>query len=77
MAAKPDLWRRCWRGNLPKRKRILIYDSNERIALVDSRRERFFEHWKETSGGKIMFYAEVEPVPFETIPLWPEVHAAA
>lgn len=77
MAAKPfGPWRRCWRGNLPRRRRILIYDTNERVSLVDSRKERFFEHWKEKTGGKIWFYMDVEPVPFETIPLFPEEVAA-
>jgi hypothetical protein len=63
-------WRRCWRGNLPRRRRILIYDSNERVALVDSRKDRFFEFWEDKTGGKIKFYLEVEPVPFETMQLW-------
>jgi hypothetical protein len=77
MAAKRlDPWRRCWRGNVPKRKRILIYDSNERVSLVDSRKDRFFEAWKEKTGGRIMFYADIEPVPFETIPLFLEEAAA-
>jgi hypothetical protein len=69
---RKDQWRRCWRGNLPRRKRILIYDSNEQLALVDSRKDRFFEHWHETTGGKIAFYCLVPRLPFETIPLWPE-----
>jgi hypothetical protein len=67
---KKDPWRRCWRGNLPRRQRILIYDSNERLSLVDSRKDRFFEYWQDKTGGKIKFFIEVEPLPFETYQLW-------
>jgi hypothetical protein len=67
---KPDPWKRCWRGNVPRRQRLLIYDSNERLSLVDSRKDRFFEHWQEKTGGKIKFFIEVEPLPFETYQLW-------
>lgn len=72
----PKFWRRCWRGNLPRRRHLLIYDSNERVALVDSRRDRFFEHWEEKTGGKIKFYHFVEQLPFETLQLFPEELAA-
>jgi hypothetical protein len=70
MKLRKDPWKRCWRGNLPKRRRILIYDSNERVSLVDSRQPRFFEYWEDKTGGRIKFYVEIEPVPFETMQLW-------
>jgi hypothetical protein len=70
MKLRKDSWKRCWRGNVPKRRRLLIYDSNERLAVVDSTRPRFFEYWEEKTGGKIKFFIDLEPLPFETYQLW-------
>jgi hypothetical protein len=74
---KSDPWKRCWRGKIPRAKRIIIYDSNERMVMVDSRQDRFFDKWLEASGGRIMFYMLLPEPPFETIPLFPEEEVAA
>lgn len=34
--------------------------------MVDSRKDRFFEYWLEKTGGRIKFFLELEPLPFET-----------
>jgi hypothetical protein len=74
---KPDAWKRCWRGKVPWARRVLIFDSNERVALVDSRVPKFFEAWELKTGGKIKFYIIVPEVPYETLPLWPELEEVA
>ena len=70
MKSKP--WKRCWKGKVPRREFLLIYDSNERVALVDSRSEFFFENWLASEGGKIEWFCEVPELPYRNGWLWPQ-----
>jgi hypothetical protein len=66
MPKKHKGWKRCWRGKLPKRARLLVFDSGENIALVDSRQEHFHERWRELRGTRIEFYIVIPKPPFES-----------